>query len=593
MNPSQAYGSTCTAWMWGWGRRWAGRLAVALVIIGAYSGAILPAAEASWASMGYNLLRYFDRADVIDHNMTGWIDPEGGVARFQDDVTFTFDRPASSFHVLFGVDAKLDGVVDPHTGKALDVRPTLNWSSLPFVVYRVSAPNLSSRVETTRTLRFEWHFSRDDISGTTPFISQRHFYLGYPSLWYPHTPAEDFFNAEIALKVPPGYRAFAEGALVREDPEAGLFTYRTESPTDKLGVGVGRFAVHELDAERSMDPVDTSDTDEALARRHVEVWRPIGFDSSATEVAYHVREATRYLEERLGSLPVTTMRVVELPFYVPASYPSLSTLAYGGSLHFMGLVGQGAPAILAVHETVHKWLGGIAGVPPVGSAWFVEGLAEYLGHLALASYTPAEWSLGVFRSRVYEPFVAAYARGASHRPRTLASVEVFDDDSTLLFQKGAMIFRMLHRRLGDEAFFAAVRTFVEEHRARHGTARHFEGIVRRTLSSEKARELDQFFTAWVRGRRQLDYALEVKDVTESQDGSGNVELSVTLVSKGEIVEPGAVEIEVRFPTRKTQRERLAVGDSRRLTLPEKPRSIHLDPSHWLADHNPSNNVWAP
>ncbi len=579
--------------------RWGLRLCLALALLCAHAVTATPSTEASWASVGYSVLRYFDRADVIHHQITAEIDPQAGEARFLDDVTFSFDRPATSFHVLLGVDAVLDRVVDPETGHTLDARPTLSWSSLPFTVYRVSLSGTGARDATTRTVRYEWHLPRDQVKGINPFISSRHFYLGYPSLWYPHTPAEDFFDAEITVKAPPGYRAFADGALVRESLETGEFTYRTESPTDKLGVGVGRFAVDEVEWPRQVEAVADDpeaprpEGDAPVNVGTIEVWQPIGFASTAAEVAYHVRESLTFFEERLGSLPLSTLRVVEVPFFVPASFPSLSTLTYGGNLQYLGLSGAGAPAILAVHETAHKWLGGVAGVPPVGSAWFAEGLAEYLGHLALASYMPEEWAHRTFASRVYEPFVASHGRGAPRRPRSLASIEVFDEDSPLLFQKGALLFRMLHRRLGDDVFFDAVRRFVNERREGHGTARDFEAILRSMHDTNEALALEQFFTSWVRGTRSLDYALQVSRTNEAPDDSGRFEMEMTLLSRGELVEPGTVEVEFRFLNSQSQWERLEAGESRTFTLPEKPLSVRLDPHHWLADSDPSNNIWTP
>lgn len=559
-------------------------LACVLVMV----AAVPTGAQASLVSLGYGVLRSLDRADVVEHAITGWIDPAREQVRFEDAVAFAFDRPASSFHFLLGVDAVIDGVVDVETGASLQVTPVIQWSSLPFVVYRVRMPR-TIEGGTQRTLRFTWHFETDAVKAASPMRSPHFLYLGYPSMWYPHTPAEDFFDAQITLHVPPGLRAFADGVLTDEDMAAGRYVYRTEFPTDKLGVGVGRFHVERLRA------VGPSGTD-----RYVEVWRPTGFRTTADEVARHVRETVRVLEPRLGSLPVTGFRVVEMPLVVPASYPSLSTLVYGGDLQQLGLGHAEAPAILAAHETAHKWLGNVAGIPPVGSAWFAEGLAEYLGHLALAEYMPRAWAQRAFRLRVVEPFIETY--GGDERVRALSSIEVFDDDGFVLFNKGVFVFRMLHRRIGDEAFFGAIADFVDEYRLRHGTAAHFEAMLRRHVSPSDQRAVDRFLRDWVRGRDLLDYALHVEEIVPVSDDGGGIhgvnageqrgyEVALRVTSEGRLTEPGDVEVGFQLADGSFRVITVALDQRERVVVPSRPVFIQLDPNAWLADVDLSNNVY--
>src|SRR5690606_22651458 len=100
----------------------------------------------------------------------------------------------------------------------------------------------------------------------------------------------------------------------------------------------------------------------------------------------------------------------------------------GGDLTLLGLEGERGLAYLAAHETAHRWINGVAGVRIVGSHWLSEGLAEYLGYLALEELIGKEEALKLFLERTYEPFVERMQK--RHRP--LAAVELMDDDYQLI-----------------------------------------------------------------------------------------------------------------------------------------------------------------
>src|SRR5690606_1623078 len=118
-------------------------------------------------------------------------DPGQRTARFQDDVTLEFSRRYNVFYILLSADAALESVTDPHSGEALSFSRTLRLGSIPFALYRVTAPQQEGD---QRVVRFTWSFSPEQVTLVDPFVSPHFFYLGYPAVWHPHTPAEDFFD---------------------------------------------------------------------------------------------------------------------------------------------------------------------------------------------------------------------------------------------------------------------------------------------------------------------------------------------------------------------------------------------------------------
>ena len=155
-----------------------------------------------------------------------------------------------------------------------------------------------------------------------------------------------------------------------------------------------------------------------------------------------------------------------------------------------------------------------------------------------------ETSASLLYAKAYRPYV----EGARGRPRALSAVELFDDDRDVLYQKGTLVFRMLHRRLGDEAFFALIRSFIHHHAGRVVTGQEFidfaDAFVREAGAAGAAgvhepAGLRAFFDQWIQGTQTLDYALQVLE-------AGEAHLAFRVVSRGRLVEPGQVPVEVQL-----------------------------------------------
>ena len=596
---------------------------------------ITPICEASLASLGYTVLRWLDRGEIVHHDLWVEVDPDRMLARFADDVTFV-SGGNSDLYVLFGSDVSLDRVIDAE-GREVAYSRTQTLISLPFAIYQVSSPRVK-RGETFR-LRFEWSISRETVRRIDPFVALRFFYVGYDSLWYPNMPSEEFFEADIRVAVPEGYTAIADGELLAvERMEDGRWRYhfRTPVPVMALGLGVGRF--------RALEPLVASGGDGD--KIEIQAWQPVGWISSVERAAAYTAAAAEFFTRRLGSLPVHRFYVAQVPFAGGASYASLLGHVYGGDLSLLGLGDvpalQGglnggssnlsaAPvnpsstddlplAFLVAHEAAHKWIGGVVGTRLVGSAWLSEGLAEYLGYLALGEMVGPEAGTAFLIERAQRPFVER----VQGRNRALAAIELFDADQEFVYQKGALVFRMLHRRLGDDAFFRLIRSFIAGHRGRIVTGQDFidhaiefvsggiggtgavgdgrsirqeplgqqgrgepggtELVLRPPAGGTSPEEIRLFFEQWVKGTQTLDYALRVLE-------AGHRRMVLRVDPVGRLVEPGPVSVAVELEDGSQVVESVQLAETVTLELPGRPVAAQLDPEVWLADANPADNWW--
>lgn len=225
---------------------------------------------------------------------------------------------------------------------------------------------------------------------------------------------------------------------------------------------------------------------------------------------------------------------------------------------------------LIAHEVSHNWWGATVAEhwlqPGTGGEWIVEGFAEFSGWRAVREH------------RGEAALLRAQARDCFDPDRTAAlqSMSVIDNGldrsaRATIYDKGAWVTYMLQQRLGDEAFDAAARQFLDQFRFRSATAADVETV----FSAATQQDLAPFFAAWVRGNESIDLALD------TQDGGAAVRNHRTA--------PAPEQLALwRFPPgSEPEKQTTAVGASTPIGNAER---VVLDPLANVADMFRSNNV---
>jgi aminopeptidase N len=231
---------------------------------------------------------------------------------------------------------------------------------------------------------------------------------------------------------------------------------------------------------------------------------------------------------------------------------------------------------IIAHETAHQWFGDAVTEREWGHLWLSEGFATYFAAL---------WTR---RSRGDSAFRAEMAtiRGRILADSVVARRPVIDTAQTdylaLLntnsYQKGGYVLYMLHRQLGDSAFFRGLRSYYVNHR--NGNA--LTDDLRAELEHSSGRQLGQFFDQWLRrpgvAEARIGWAYDPADSTITlavrQDSTrAAYELPLTVVVTGPSAAP--VRVEVTVPAR-SQASVALPG-----RFPARPSSLALDPDHFL------------
>jgi hypothetical protein len=176
--------------------------------------------------------------------------------------------------------------------------------------------------------------------------------------------------------------------------------------------------------------------------------------------------------------------------------------------------------------------------------------------------------------------------------------------TSLVCERGAKVFGLIERRLGDKGFQALLARLQIEYNGRILSVADFQ----RALEQETQNSWASFFDSWVRGTAMTDWGVEGVRVTpvDRTRASAGYQVQVELSQRREVSEP--TQVEFQFDTAGSQllrvdfdpqsaatRDSLGTGKPERYTLsawlPERPVQVIVDPDRELPDANPGNNRW--
>jgi aminopeptidase N len=147
---------------------------------------------------------------------------------------------------------------------------------------------------------------------------------------------------------------------------------------------------------------------------------------------------------------------------------------------------------LIVHELAHQWFGDLLTCRDWPHGWLNEGFAtwaEVLWKEESESRDEADHQRLLDLEAYLDEVGDRYARPIVARSFD-APIDLFDRH---LYEKGGLVLHELRTRLGDEAFFAAVRAYVEAHA--HGSVETVD--LARAIERTSGRNVDRFFDEYV------------------------------------------------------------------------------------------------
>ena len=331
-------------------------------------------------------------------------------------------------------------------------------------------------------------------------IEQRFLYSNR-SYWYPQSTVTDYATARMSITVPNDFEVVASGdpagppgpppGVVDPARRRKTYVFNAARPTRYLAVVISRF-----------NPVDS---------RRV--------SAGGTEVALYVQSSPRQVS-RVRDMGEKVAAVFQ--FYASlvgdAPYPSF-TLAIaesdrpgGHSPPYFAMLNQvvigsgfvwrndpvsfeNYPTFFLAHEVAHQWWGHAVGWKNYHEQWISEGFAQYFAALYAEKDREGNVLANLLR-QMRHTAIEASSQGPIFLGYRLGHIQADDRVfRAIVYNKSAMVLHMLRRLVGDDAFFAGVRSFYEQWKFRKAGTDDF----RRAMEQTSGRDLERFFETWLYG----------------------------------------------------------------------------------------------
>ena len=385
------------------------------------------------------------------------------------------------------------------------------------------------------------------------------YYVGARSNWYPHA-GDHFAYCELTFHYPRKLTLVAPGDMSLDSTDGEVRTSRWTTPSpvrvagfnlgeyDKVDASLGGFQVtvygnRHLETAlqpRAPDPVIINTPGRGRPATILSQATPPQPDPSARlrAVAADVSAALQFFSERFGPPSMKTLTVSPVPGAFGQGFPGLlylSTLVYMNPSEWPASMRNERSRLLFTdliesHEVAHQWWGNVVTPSSSQDEWIQEGLADYCSLLWLEKKKGVR-ALDEVLDLYREDLLRKGANGQtveSFGPITWGfRLEAGDPDSwrAITYEKGAWIFHMLRRRLGDDKFLAMLTEVRKRFEFQAITTRDLVAVIKDFRPAGlSASAIDEFFDNWAFSTGvpsfKLNYSIKGTRVTGSVAVSG-------------------------------------------------------------------------
>jgi len=394
------------------------------------------------------------------------------------------------------------------------------------------------------------------------------------------------------------------GNMVHESPapdtkDAVLTQFRLDQPVPLATFAVGPYEIHKDIAKQ------TSGKELPL-----EFYSMPGYRLAIKEdfILAEMNNSIRYFSNIFGEYPYPLFRGAFHPFGYGQGFPT--TIMIPGTDR-----ANNRTYSFIAHETSHQWWGDQVLWRSYRDQWLSEGFAEYSGMLYVqvredtgSQRELIQWA----RQSLKDPPRTLQGVGSGRLTdvgplvmgRRLQSRETLGAYSALVYEKGALVLRMLHflftdPQTGDgHPFFDLMRDFVQRHQGGTASTEQFFALVNeRVKDTPLARkygyqDLNWFYRQWVAQTYLPSY--EFTYHIEDTAAAGTI-------LKGDVFQQGVPEdqkwfmplpLVIRFHGGTIARTTVAVQGTHtsiNIKLPRLPEKVELDPELWILSEKTSTS----
>jgi len=433
------------------------------------------------------------RYDVTNYRIEAQLNPDEHTLRAGADITLVPQEATRSIVFELNGSLKVDGV--EKDGKVLT----------GFVQDQVGAGALGPNVRIDLgqvvpanqpvTIRIRWSGALTSPEGG-PLANKRLAYVGsegsylmYASRWFPfHDYAADRATSDITIIVPTGMLVGgpSDDPVNPQPDKTGVTRFRFVS---KQPVLVGNFVAGQYVAKTLR-----------MGRYELQFFVKPGSENRITNYGELMGRALEFYTNEYGAPAFGTRFII-----AQTDDETMETYTGPGMLFLASKLfdsQRGASEERMQREVAYQWWGQTVGLKSFDDAWISQGLAE--------------WSAFAFREMyLKDAQLDAAQREEQERALTFEQTSsivrapsALDDQSaaykSIVFYKGAMVFRMLRESMGTQKFNQLLKKFLEQFRNKNASIDDFE----RLTTQVAGKNMRYFFAQWVEGTGVPEFSVD-------------------------------------------------------------------------------------
>jgi aminopeptidase N len=433
------------------------------------------------------------RYDVTNYRIEAQLNPDEHTLRAGADITLIPQDATRSIVFELNGSLKVDGV--EKDGKVLTgvVQDQVGAGALGPNV-RIDLGQVVPANQPV-TVRIRWSGALTSPEGG-PLANKRLAYVGsegsylmYASRWFPfHDYAADRATSDITVIVPTGMLVggISDDPVNPQPDKTGVTRFRFVS---KQPVLVGNFVAGQYVAKTLR-----------MGRYELQFFVKPGSENRITNYGELMGRALEFYTNEYGGPAFGTRFII-----AQTDDETMETYTGPGMLFLASKLfdsPRGASEERMQREVAYQWWGQTVGLKSFDDAWVSQGLAE--------------WSAFAFReSTLTGAQLDAAQREEQERALTFEQTSsivrapsALDDQSaaykSIVFYKGAMVFRMLRESMGTQKFNQLMRKFLEQFRNKNASIDDFE----RLTTQVAGKNMRYFFAQWVEGTGVPEFSVD-------------------------------------------------------------------------------------
>ena len=236
---------------------------------------------------------------------------------------------------------------------------------------------------------------------------------------------------------------------------------------------------------------------------------------------------------------------------------------------------------LIAHEMAHQWFGDKITCGTWKDIWLNEGFATYVAALVIENFDGLDAFIMEKASMINN--ITSSTNGAVYLTDAQATNVNRVFDSRLSYDKGGMVLEMLRFKMGDAAFFQAIKEYLADSNLAYKYA--VTSDLKTHLESVYGQDLTEFFNDWVYNQGYPTYT-----ITAQNWGSGQAKFVVNQTQSDASVSYFEMPVPVRIHGAGGQQADLVLnntvnGESFIMAVPFAITSVEFDPDRHLIAKN--------